>query len=698
VAVVGHRACGKTSLCDLLCKITRVTRDVGSVDEGTSLLDSTPMERRRKQSLHVHSVWAPWNDHVLQLLDAPGSDVLPHERDVALSAADGALVVVDATQGLEVGTRETLRRVRNLDRSAMVVVSKVDREHRLGPLLKQVSAEVGRRAVLVQLPFVDDDGQLAGVVDLVEQQVLRFDEESAGFSPEPVPQRVRAEVDRASEQLAEAVALCDDDLLEHYLEELELPRGELTRGLHAAVERRQLVPVMITSVAARIGAQPLLDGLVRWLPSPVARPPLAHDYDGRPITLDPAGGFVAQVIGVSPGSDGTLRTLLRLWAGRPPASGVWTHAPDGRRIKVRKLYRVRGDRRSSTGPLVPGMVVASYDDLGVRPGATLTDGSRLQITVPEVAPPMMAWLVDGEEADALRDALQALVASDRGLALHSDESTGGVLLAAACEGHLALAIDRLRAWYGVDAQTNLPPVAYREMPVAAVDEVEGVHVREGSDGLVEEYGRCRLALVPDEPDGYAFEDEVDDPHDLPERWRPAIGEGAARAMQHGPTAGYPVVGARVKLIGGEYDILQSTDDHFRRAGEKGVRSALERAGTRLLEPWWSVSITVPAANLGDLINDLGAHRGRVVGMEVDATEATVQAHSPYRELRTFAARLSALTHGQGHFRAEPDHYEPLPEELVGEAIAQSPFLDQGEQGVPQRGQAPSAALAEEQGR
>ena len=672
MALVGHRASGKTSLCDLLCKVTRVTRDVGSVDDGTSLIDSTPMERRRKQSLHVHSFWAPWKEHVLQFLDSPGADVLPHERDVAVASADGVVVVVDATQGLEVGTQDALRRVKELDRSALVVVTKLDRAHDVASLQQQISTFSGRRAVLVHLPFLDEDGQLVGIIDLVQQQVLRFDEQAA-FSPEPIPMELRPEVDRATEQLAEAVALCDDELLEHYLEELELPEGELVSGLHEAVERRELLPVLLTSVPARVGAQPLLDAAVQWLPSPVERAPLARDYDGQPITLDPHEGFVAQVVGVSVGMDGAPRTLIRIWAGTPPATGVWFHARDGREVRVHKLYRIRGARRSSAGRLGPGTVVATYDAIGIRPGETLTDGRRVEVPVPPPPPPMMAWLVRGDDDDALGDALQRLVAGDRGLALHADEFSGGVLLAGASEGHLALAVDRLREETGLAIRTQLPPVAYREMPCEAVPEVEGLHVQKDSDGLVEEYGHCRLELVPDNPTGNCFDDEVDDAEDLPERWRPAIGEGAALAMRHGPTAGYPVVGARVKLKGGAYDILQSTDDHFRLAGEKGVRSALQRAGTRLLEPWWAVAITLPSDHLGDLINDLAAHRGRVVGMEVDGAEAVLSAHCPYRELRTFAGRLSALTSGQGSFRAAPDHYEPLPESLVHEAIEASPF-------------------------
>jgi elongation factor G len=671
--VVGHRSSGKTSLCDLLCKVTRVTREVGLVDRGTSLLDWTAMERRRKQSLSLEAVWMPWRDAVLQVIDAPGSDVLAHERDLALAAADGAVVVIDGAQGVQVGAREALDRVRELERAAVVVVSKLDREpESLAGLVAKVGAHTGRRAVLLQLPFTDDEGQLAGVVDVLQHQVLRFDDE-ANFSPEPVPERLRAVVARAREQVAEAVALCDDELLETYLEELELPDAELRMGLVQALREQQIVPVLLTSVAARVGAQSLLDALVDWMPSPLQARPRATDFDGHDVDVPADGPFVAQVLAAGRDDEGQPRTLLRVWSGTPPRDGVLTVGADGRSVKLRKLYRVRGPRRASARDVVAGMVVASFDDLDVRPGDTLTTGSRVQLYAPPVPPQMMAWVVHGTDEEVVRDALRDVVRCDRGLALHADEDTGQPLLAAGSEGHLQLAIARMRAWSGLTVETKLPPVAYREMPVAAVAEVEGVHVREDSDGLVEEYGHCRITLLPDAPEGNRFDDEVDDPEDLPERWRPAISEGAQRAMEHGPTAGYPVVGARVKLTGGAYDCLQSTDDHFRLAGEKGVRSALQRAGTRLLEPWWRVRVTLPATHVGDLIGDIAAHRGRIVGMEVEGDEATVSADCPYRELRTFAGRLQRMTAGRGRFEAEPDHYEPLPDSLVSEAIAESPY-------------------------
>jgi elongation factor G len=528
----------------------------------------------------------------------------------------------------------------------------------------------------VQIPFRDRDGGLIGLVDLIDGSALRFADDGSGqFSPEPLPDWLEPEVAAARERLAEAVAMTDDQLLEEYLEYLTLPTHTLRAALVAAVQRRQLVPVLMTSAERRIGARSVLDAMVAWTPPYGAIPRRVIDEDGARTPVDPRGRFLAQVLSEHRDEDGDGWHLIRLLAGAPPRAD-WVDGSTGAVHRIRKTYRVRGPRRATAPCLVPGAIVATWDPLPVAAGGALTDGPRRTLALPPPRLPMMALAirpVRERDQDKVDEALAAVIRGDRGLA--SRRQGGLVLLAGQDEAHVRRAIERVRRWSGgVEVACDLPPVGYVETPTARVSGIEGLHVHKDHSGMVEEFGRCELTLAPTDPDaGARFVDEMgDQEEDLPLKYRSAVDEGARAAVRHGPTAGYPVVGVELRLTGGEYDILQSTEDHFRQAGEKGARIALERAGTRVLEPWCEVEVTVPNHALGDLLSDIAAHRGRVVGMSIDGDRAVLQAHCPYRELRTFSSRLRTLASGRGEFRSELSHYEPLPDHLLPEAIEASP--------------------------
>jgi elongation factor G len=237
----------------------------------------------------------------------------------------------------------------------------------------------------------------------------------------------------------------------------------------------------------------------------------------------------------------------------------------------------------------------------------------------------------------------------------------------------------LRERIGLDVNAELPPIPYREIPAKAVEAVSGIHRLEDNDGLAVEFGACVVDVLLNRQDSgqdplrIEFEDAFDDSEELPTRFRPAIDEGVRKGLLRGPTAGYPVLGARIRLTGGEYDILQSTEDHFRLAGEQAARKAMLSSGTRLMEPWWRVDVYVPSASVGEAIAEVSTRRGRVVGMDMLGDEMRVIVSMPYRELRTFSSGLQAVTAGRGRFFGDFSHYERTPDHLLGEAIASSPF-------------------------
>jgi elongation factor G len=319
-------------------------------------------------------------------------------------------------------------------------------------------------------------------------------------------------------------------------------------------------------------------------------------------------------------------------------------------------------------------VFATWDDLNARPGDCITEGARLDLVRPAPPPPMMSLTLrpkSSHDRERLAKAVTQLLSMDTSLLATTDDITGALILSGIGEGHLRRAIRRLESLSGAPVEAHLPAVGYRESPRQSVLDVEGIH-RRMSDGCVAEFGSCRLSIVPDHDSlGNSYIDRSTD-EEVPKRFRGSIDEGVQSGMRHGPTAGYPVIGAAVSLSGGDYNMLQSTEDHFRLAGTNAVKNALEQSGTFLLEPWCRVDILTPC-ELGNVLSDISSNRGRVLGLEVEGKNTHVQASYPYRELRTFASRLNSLTYGRGKFTYGVSHYERLPSDQVAEVIKCSPF-------------------------
>ena len=670
IALVGHRSSGKTTLGEMLCVATGVVRQAGRVDDGSTLLDHDSEERSRRLSLHPSFAWMTWNDCLVELVDTPGAAPVRHHTRLALSGVDAAIVVVGAPDGVEHGTRQLLRHAAELGLPRVVALTKCDRPHQLDVVLEELEDTLGAKPILLQLPLFDSLERFTGVVDLLTHRALRYDlEESSGsLSPEPITDSEAAQL--AWDAVTEAAAMTDDALLEEYLEYLELPRERVMEALAHGVRSGDIVPVVLCSGLHNVGAHPLLDVITQLLPSPEARTPaVARAFDGAPVPLKPDGDMVVQLL-ASHLDDGERYHVLRVWQGEA-RTGTWVAGSTGSRVKVRKLYELRGPRRAALLNPHAGALVATWDDLEAQPGEVFTLSERLTLALPRIPPPMVPrLLVPREERDAARlpDAVRTLVSTDPGLRIYTDETTGGLLIAGISEAHVEHAVGMLRRRLHLSVSTQLPPVAYREMPAASVRGVRGEHRQTDSYGLVSEFGACELDIDPcPEQTDVHFIDQTDDEH-VPSKYRNAVSEGIRAALRSGPKAGYPVVGAQVKLVGGAYNILSSTEDHFSIAGETAARQALEAAGTVLLEPWSRVEVQAPDSHLGDVVAELSSRRGRILGVEGGEEHGVVEALVPYRDLRTFGPRLEAITHGLGCFELEHHHYEVLPANLEREAL------------------------------
>lgn len=671
--LVGHRASGKTTLAEMLLAAAGVVRSPGSVERGTALLDYEAEERRRRVGVWSSVAWLPWKvegrDGVLHLVDTPGGVEHAHVRRMALSGADLEVLVLSVADGIEHGADEVLRRTRHDDRPLMIVLNKLDQPHEDPALLREeLLRRTGRRLVHLTLPVRSEhDGSLEGVVDVLGDRVLRYDPDGSGaWSPEPVPTPMRPRVQRAREAIFEAAALADDNLLEQYLEYFELPVADAWRGLRSALDQGEILPIVHTCASRCIGAQPLLDAVGALAPDP------AEWVLPNGVERDPQ--FVAQWIGTRIDDDGRPVALLRVWSGTIPRQAWLQNSRTSERVRSTKLYRVRGPRRAVAKTVAAGCIVATWDPLPGVPGDAFTDGPAVPLRGPQ-APPQMAWInvQSASKPEALLAGLAMVRRIDPSVVWREEELGGGYRLAGTTANQLHRATELLSQRMQLSIDVRLPPVHYLERPAGEVRDAHGLYCRTTHAGEVSEYGECWIDLRPLPTDvPWRFLGDVDEDM-LPRRFVSPIEAGARRALQRGPTAGYPVQGVEVRCARGEYDALESEPEHFEQAGELAMSAALEEAGTELYEPWSEVLLYAPSDQVGAVLSDLSAHRARVVGMEVDREETSIQASCPERELQELGVRLQAMTAGRAWFVARRSHYDRLPRRLIGDVVANSPF-------------------------
>lgn len=677
IALVGHRSCGKTSLGEMLLQAGGVTRAMGRVGQGTALLDATPSERKRGMSLVPSFAWFGWADRLVNLVDTPGSDAVAHCRRLAAMGADTTVAVIDCAEGVQLGAEQALADAHALGTPRFAVITKIDRSDRCFEVEVALAALPG--VVPVPLTLLHREGdRVTGVVSLLDGLLHpRGREDEAAPPPVPVTGH-EAELAAAWERLSEAVAVTDDRLLELYLELLELPKQEVLAGLARAVRAGRLCPVLHCSPEIVVGARPLLDALALLGASPADREIPAWEADGGQVTVRPDGPFVAQWLSTQLDEEREPYHVLRVWSGAPPKSGVWTNGASGEPARVRKLYQIRGPRRATASCVGPGAIVATWDPLVGVPGDCFTAGERWVLRSPEIPAPMVAgWIgpatatgqkAPPKSAEARRfdEVLGRLCAMDPSIAIAPERVDGGCVVHADSELQLSWLVERAAEWFDVPLVRAPAPVPYRELPAAMVTDVPGVHRKDDNTGTPVEFGEVHVDLWGIDAQGpvpleVAVESALTG-DEIPAKFHDAVLEGVYRGLERGPR-GYPVAGAVARVVGGEYDILESTADHFRIAGELAAKAALERAGTRLLEPWVEIVVWAAPDVSGHVLAEVASRRGRVLGMEVAGEYAALYAIVPYRELRSFAPALLSLTNGRGRYQPGEWHWELLPANL-----------------------------------
>ncbi len=670
VALVGHTGAGKTSLAEAILFEAGATGRLGRVEEGTTVCDFEPEETKRHLSVSLAVASFERSGYKINLIDTPGYADFSYEVASALSVADLAVFVVSASDGIGVGTEEAWELAAREQIPRLFFINKLDREQAdFSKRLEELRGRFGSGIAPLELPLLEA-GKFIGIVDLLRDKALIY--EAKSLPPQvregPIPAGMNDEEHAVREALVEGIVVGDDSLMERYLEGESIEAKELEEALAKGVASASVFPVITGSATSLIGVDRLVDLICELAPSPEQRPPvrvIAGD-EVQEVRPDASSPVLARVFRTF--SDPYLGKVsyLKVLSGtlRPDTVVVCSRTHQEERIHA--LARLKGKDQEPVPEAPAGDIVAVARLGDVATGDTLAQrGMPVVLPAPTVPDPTYSIAIrpksKGDE-DKLMTAIHRLQEEDPCLKVERVSETHQTVLSGTGDSHLQIAIERLKRKFGVEVETEELLVPYRET-ITQRAEAEGRHKKQtGGHG---QFGVADIRIAPlPRGEGFVFHDEIVGGA-IPRQFIPAVEKGIVEQMAQGVIWGYPVVDVEVTLYDGKYHPVDSSEMSFKLAGALAFREAMAKAGPVLLEPISRLEVVVPASLQGDVLGDLNARRGRVLGTEsIDGSTQRIVALVPTSEILRYAIDLRSLTGGRGRFSATHDRYEILPPHLM----------------------------------
>ncbi len=678
VAVVGHGASGKTSLVDAMAWAAGASKRRGAVRDGTSLTDFTPEEIERGYSITLGCAYAEWEGCKINLLDTPGYLDFQGDAIAGLAAADGALVVVSATSGVEVGTEKMFHEaVRRAD-PVLFVVSMMDKEQAgFDAIYRQIKERLTSKVVPVEIPL-GEGGTLRGVMNLFTKKAYVYKQgaKNGEYDEIDIPAEAQPRFDQYREEMIEAVSSTDDTLLERYLEGAEIGRDEVIAGMKEAMKREDLFPLFSVSSESMIGVRALLTEIVQLMPSAWEMEEI-HGFHG-------AEGD--RTVEIHANDDAPLAALVFKTHAEPHVgdvsyfrilSGSVSNGQDvfnATRDVVEKLNHLSipcGKERVEVGRLHAGDIGCVAKLRNTHTNDTLSTREhpvRLpQIEFPDAIVHFAVHAQAREMEEKLQQGLHRLHDEDPTFTVQYVPDTRETVVGGMGERHLDVQLARLKRKYGAGGELTRPKIAYRET-ITAQEKGQGRHKKQtGGKG---QFGDCWIRMAPlPRGDGYRFDDQIVG-GSIPSKYIPAVDRGVQEASARGVLAGFPLVDFRVELFDGSYHSVDSSEQAFKMAGILGFRAVAQRCRPVLLEPLDTIEITTPDAYLGDVMGDVSARRGHILGTDVasDGRGTTVRAVVPQSEMHLYATHLHSMTHGYATFVRRFHGYEQMPTDAAQKVI------------------------------
>jgi elongation factor G len=668
VVLAGHAGSGKTTLAEQLLFEAGAIPRLGRVDDGTAHLDFEPEEQKRRESLSLAVGTFERDGTRISLLDTPGYPDFVADVIEAFAATDGAVFVMDASAGVEAGLEQAVAIGRGTGTAACFFINKADREN-ADPTaaLDRLRASFGNKIAPLQLAIGAAES-FNGYVDLVHRKAYRWD--GSREVEMPIPDELVGEVARRRDQLLEAAAEADDDVLTKYLEGEEIADAELEACLRKGVKESILAPVLVGSAARGIGLQGLQDAIVRYLPSPADEPPVvATDKGGATVEVaaDEAGPLVVRVFKTTADPFVGRLTYLRVLSGTLRSQAHVWNATRSEDERIGQLLLLHGKDQEPIGELKAGEIGAVAKLAVTETGDTLSTKERpLVVAPPEFPEPSLMVAIEPQtkgDLDKMGPALARMLEEEPTVRLERS-ATGEQVLRTMGEAHTAVIIERLKRKFGAAIATHTPKVPYRET-IRGTTQVHGRYKKQtGGHGM---FGDVWLELEPNPDGGVEFAERVVGGA-VPKGFFAGVEKGVREAAAEGVLAGYPLSDFRATLYDGSFHPVDSNELSFKIAASMALKDGVHHAKPALLEPIMSVEIRIPEAYMGEVNRDLNGRRGRVLGMDTDGELQVISAHVPQAELFNYATELRSLAQGRGSFSATLDHYEDVPGHIAEKVI------------------------------
>ncbi|MEU3711579.1 elongation factor G [Streptomyces catenulae] len=690
IGIMAHIDAGKTTTTERILFYTGVSYKIGEVHDGAATMDWMEQEQERGITITSAATTCHWPlenvDHTINIIDTPGHVDFTVEVERSLRVLDGAVTVFDGVAGVEPQSETVWRQADRYGVPRICFVNKLDRTG--ADFLRCVDMIVDRLGavpIVMQLP-IGAEADFQGVIDLVRMKALVYSAEAAKgemYDVLDIPADKQELAEEYRGKLIEAVAENDEEVMELFLEGEEPTEEQLYAAIRritiaaGKAENTTVTPVFCGTAFKNKGVQPLLDAVVRYLPSPLDVEAIEGHAVNDPETViarKPSEDEPLAALAFKIASDPHLGklTFIRVYSGRLEAGSQVQNSVKGKKERIGKIYRMHANKREEIESVGAGDIVAVMGLKQTTTGETLCDaGNPVILESMEFPAPVIQVAIEPKskgDQEKLGVAIQRLAEEDPSFQVHTDEETGQTIIAGMGELHLDVLVDRMKREFRVEANVGKPQVAYRETLRKPVERLDYTHKKQtGGSG---QFAKVQIAIAPLEGDGYEFENKVTGGR-IPREYIPSVDAGCQEAMEFGVLAGYPLTGVKVTLLDGAFHDVDSSEMAFKIAGSMAFKEAARKASPALLEPMMKVEVTTPEDYMGDVIGDINSRRGQIQSMEDRAGAKLVTGLVPLSEMFGYVGDLRSKTSGRASYSMQFDSYAEVPRNVAEEIIAKA---------------------------